>query len=154
MPTGPGGGPPPSIDRVIPARPRAGEFVRVYNRSLHGIGGGFNAVDGTECTSPPPGTAGPPPDLPRDPCSAESAAVVDINRRLARGNSVTIEMGGKVYDADVHAVTPTMLVFRMPVDCHAAASLTVARRNDPPSEPYVFCDPRGCAGKPAGAVRR
>ncbi len=65
---------------------------------------------------------------------------------------MTITVGGQAIDADVHAVTPTMLVFQMPVDCYAAGTLTVTRGNDAPSAPVTFCDPGGCAEQPAGAL--
>ena len=53
-PTGPGGGPAPAIARIVPARPRAGDFVRVYNGSLAGSGGTFNAIDAVACTASTP----------------------------------------------------------------------------------------------------
>jgi hypothetical protein len=55
-----------------------------------------------------------------------------------------------MFDADVHAVTPTMLIFQMPVDCFAAGTLTVTRGNDASSAAVPFCDPPGCADSPAG----
>jgi hypothetical protein len=145
-PTGPRGGPPPAIQRVVPARPRAGDFVRVYNGSLVSVGGTFNAIDGAACTG-----NGPTADVPDDPCSPENLQVVAQNNTLAVGNRVTISIGGEQLSPEVHAVTPTMLIFRMPVDCYAPARLVVQRGNDAASAPAVLCDPGVCADRPAGA---
>jgi hypothetical protein len=155
-PTGAGGGPPPAIVRIVPARPRSGDFVRVYNGSLDGNGGTFNAVDGVACTEPTPMTGDPdnpgePVGLPSDPCSPASPEIASQNRTVGRGNRVTITLGGGTFDADVHAVTPTMLVFQMPVDCFASGTLTVTRGNDAPSAAVTFCDPSGCGEQSPGA---
>src|SRR5262245_43763081 len=154
-PTGPGGGPAPAITRIVPARPRAGDFVRVYNGSLAGNGGTFNGIDGAACTastpqSGDPNNPGEPVGLPSDPCSPESPETVTQNHTVGRGNRVTLTLAGQTFDADVHAVTPTMLVFQMPVDCFAAGTLTATRGNDAPSAAVAFCDPPGCADSPAG----
>src|SRR5262249_30942833 len=69
-PTGPGGGPAPAIARIVPARPRAGDFVRVYNGSLEGRGGTFNAIDGVACTAPTPQFGDP--DHPGEPVGLPS----------------------------------------------------------------------------------
>ncbi len=145
-PSGPRGGPPPVIRRVVPARPRAGDFVRVYNGSLEGMGGTFNAIDGGACTD-----AGPTAGVPADPCSVESPAVVAQNRSFGAGNQVTVSIGGEELSADVHAVTPTMLIFRMPVDCYAPGTVVVRRGNDAASAPVTLCDPGVCADRPGGA---
>jgi hypothetical protein len=144
------GGPPPVVTRVVPARPRAGDFVRVYNGSLDSLGGTFNAVDGMACTDPGAAGDGQPAGLPADPCSPESPRVVEQNRAIGAGNTVTLSLGGETLDADVHAVTPTMLIFRMPVDCFAPGTLVVTRGNDAPSAPVTLCDPGACADRPAG----
>jgi hypothetical protein len=151
-PTGPGGGPAPAIARIVPARPRAGDFVRVYNGSLDGNGGTFNAIDAAACTASTPMNppAGAPVGLPSDPCSPESPETVTQNHTVGRGNRVTLTLAGQMFDADVHAVTPTMLIFQMPVDCFAAGTLTVTRGNDAPSAAVPFCDPTGCADSPKG----
>src|SRR5262249_29238074 len=156
-PTGPGGGPPPAIARVVPARPRAGDFVRVYNGSLNGNGGAFNAIDGAACTASTPSFGDPdrpgePVGLPGDPCSPASPEIVDQNHAIGRGNRVTVTLGGMAIDADVHAVTPTMLVFQMPIDCFAAGTIMVTRGNDAPSAPVTLCDPVGCTDQPAGTL--
>jgi hypothetical protein len=134
-PIGPRHGPDPMVSEISPARPRAGELVRVY-------GGTFNAIDGAACH---------PQGLPDDPCSAENSSVVSINASSAsQGNHVTVTIDGRAFDAPVHQVTPTMLVFEMPVDCYGPATLTVARGNDV-GRPVPFCDPDGCAGRPTGS---
>jgi hypothetical protein len=145
-PTGPRGGPPPVITRIVPTRPRAGDFVRVYNGSLEGVGGTFNAIDGAACTRP-----GGTTDLPIDRCSPENPRVAEQNRALGAGDRVTITLGGESFDADVHAVTPTMLIFRMPVDCFAPGTLVVTRGAEAVSPPAILCDPASCADRPAGA---
>ena len=141
-PVGIRGGPAPVITRIVPARPRAGEFVRLYNGSLDGVGGTFNAIEGVACSR-----AGDPP--PSDPCSPESPAIVEQNRTFRAGNTVTITIGGMRLDAEVHAVTPTMLLFRMPVDCFAPATVVASRGADA-SPPATLCDPGSCADRPAG----
>jgi hypothetical protein len=149
-PTGPGRGPVPVIARVVPARPHAGDFVRVYNGSLDGNGGTFNAIDGAACTDPGV-DQGRPVGLPGDACSPENPNVVAQNRSVGRANRVAITMGTFQTDAEVHAVTPSMLIFRMPVDCYAPASMVVTRGNDSSSAPFTLCDPGSCADQPAGA---
>jgi hypothetical protein len=144
-PTGPRGGPPPAILRIVPARPRAGDFVRVYNGSVDGLGGTFNAIDGAACTGLGAGV-----DVPSDRCSPANAEVAGQNHTAGAGNRVTITVGGVSFDADVHAVTPTMLVFRMPVDCFAPGSLVITRGAEAASAPAVLCDPGSCADRPAG----
>jgi hypothetical protein len=135
-PTGPRHGPNPVVTAISPARPAAGELVRVY-------GGQFNAIDGAACQ---------PPGVPADPCSVANAAVVSANAPdVARGNHVTVTIGGAAHAADVHQVTPTMLVFEMPVDCDAPGALTVARGSDV-GLPVQLCDPAGCAGRRVGAL--
>src|SRR5262245_39111098 len=150
-PTGPGGGPAPTLVRIEPARPKQGDFVRVYNGSLDGTGGTFNAIDGAACTDAALGPDGHPLGYPSDPCSPENPNIAFQNRTVGRGNTVTFAMGRLQVDAEVHAVTPTMLVFKMPVDCFASATLIVTRGNDGASAAASFCDPGGCADHPAGA---
>jgi hypothetical protein len=134
-PTGPRHGPAPSVTEISPARPRAGELVRVY-------GGNFNAIDGAACHEP---------GVPEDRCSIENLALADANAAdVSQGNHVTVTLDGTDYPAEVHQVTPAMLVFAMPVDCWAPATLTVARGNDVPA-PVAFCDPGGCADGTPGA---
>ena len=135
-PTGPRHGPNPVVTGITPPRPRAGELVRVY-------GGLFNAIDGAACH---------PAGLPADRCDARNPAIVTRNAAsVAQGNHVTVTMDGVAYAAEVHQVTPSMLVFAMPVDCQTPATLTVARGNDV-AMPVTLCDPPGCAERPPGAI--
>ncbi len=150
-PTGPRGGPAPVIARVSRSRPRKGELVRVYNGSLDGTGGTFNAIDGAACTATGLND-GLPAGIPDDICSADSPNVVSQNRVLTRGNRVLLDIGGETFDADIHGVTPTMLAFRMPVDCCASGTMTVARGQVVLSAPVPLCDAGGCADRPAGAL--
>lgn len=160
-PTGHRNGPAPQITRVANPRPRKGDAVYVYNGSLQGTGGPFNAVDGTlnqiDPSKPRRCSFGdltnaldPSAGMPDDPCSLDSEGVTVANAGV-RGNSVRIDMAGETFFAAVHAVTPTMLIFRMPVDCLAPATVTVARGNAT-SAPVAFCDPGGCAGRAAGSL--
>jgi hypothetical protein len=160
-PTGHHNGPAPQIARIENPRPRKGDAVYVYNGSLQGNGGPFNAIDGTLNQIDPSkprrcsfgdltNISDPSAGMPDDPCSLDSEGVAVANAGV-RGNSVRIDMAGETMFAPVHAVTPTMLIFRMPVDCVAPATLTVARGNAT-SVPVPFCDPGGCAGRPAGSL--
>lgn len=149
-PTGPRGGPPPEIARVSLSRPRKGDLVRVYNGALDGVGGTFNAIAGSACVATGLND-GLPAGVPDDICSADSPNVVAQNRVLTRGNRVLLNIGGEVHDADVQAVTPTMLAFRMPVDCWAAGTMTVERGQNA-SEPVPLCDAGGCADRPVDAL--
>jgi hypothetical protein len=139
-PGNPGAGQAPVLVRIEPARPRKGELVRVYNGVLDGTGGAFDAIAGAACT-----TSG----MPADACSAASPEVALQNAVDPRGNRVSLTIGGEAFTPSVHAVTPTMLAFEMPVDCWAPATLAVARGDDP-SAPVAFCDPGPCGGQPDG----
>ncbi len=150
-PTGPRGGPAPEVARVSLPRPRKGDLVRVYNGALDGIGGTFNAIAGASCVASGLND-GLPAGIPTDICSADNPNVVSQNRVLQRGNRVLLSIGGEQFDADVHGVTPTMLAFRMPVDCWAAGTITVARGQTAISQPVPFCDPGGCADRAADAL--
>jgi hypothetical protein len=132
-------------------RPRKGELVRVYNGALDDVGGTFNAVAGAACVARH-FSDGLPAGIPDDICSADSPNVVAQNRVIARGNRVLLDIGGETFDADIHAVTPTMLAFRMPVDCWAAGTITVARGQTAISQPVPFCDAGGCADRGANAL--
>jgi hypothetical protein len=134
-PGSPRHGPAPVLAGVSPGRPRAGDLVRVY-------GDGFDAIDGSACA---------PPGLPADACSAESATSVAQNAASPDGTRVTVSIGSPAvaFDAEVHAVTPTMVLFKMPIDCFAAASLVV-RRGGVASESIALCDAGGCVGRDVG----
>src|SRR5262249_61685959 len=117
-------------------------------------------IDAVACTASTPPTGDPnnpgaPVGLPSDPCSPESPETATQNHTVNRGNRVAIALGGHGFDVDVHAVTPTMLIFQMPtrppIDCFAAGTLTMTRGNDAPSAAVPFCDPGGRADSPAGA---
>lgn len=160
-PTGHRNGPAPRIARVSNPRPAKGEPVFVYNGSLESNGGPFNAIDGTLNTIDPTkprrcsfgdlsNVSDPSAGMPDDPCSLDSEGVGVANAGV-RGNSVRIDMAGQTWFATVQAVTPTMLVFRMPVDCLAPATLTVAR-GAATSPAVAFCDPGGCTGRAAGSL--
>ena len=102
----------PVVERVAPARGRAGELVRIF-------GAGFDAVAGY-------GEGG-----------CEGAAVAN-GCAPVRGNCVTID--GE--PAEVVAVTPTMVVARWPFTClePVALRISVARVDRPAtSAPVVVC---------------
>ncbi len=129
----------PTLTAVSPARPAAGKLVRVF-------GTGFNAVDGTACGR----------DLaPPSPCSDENGAVEQQNRQTG-ANRVRILTGTGTILATLypHAVTPTMVAFRMPFDCFAPLLLEVSKRAPDGTRPaarIAVCDRAGCDGQPAGA---
>src|SRR5207302_1245379 len=67
---------------------------------------------------------------------------------------ITTLDGGPVATVYPQAVTPTMLVFRMPVDCFAPLVLQVSKRAQDGSRSAAtipLCDPDGCVRRPAGA---
>ncbi len=133
-PLEPGAAPAPTLDAVSPGRPVAGDLVRVY-------GGPFDAVHGSACF---------PAGLPADACSAENPAIVALAANAADGPRVTVRVGSAPpIAAEVHAVSPTMVVFRMPVDCVAPSTVVVAR-GGVSSAPLALCDPGGCVGRAPG----
>ncbi len=137
-PPGPRYGAPVALT-VSPARPRAGDLVRVF-------GSGFNAVDGAACAQA---------TTPVAACSSGNPRVAQANRASRYGNRVLLTMAGQTFPVDLDAVTPTMLAFRMPFDCFAPAGAQVSRRNVDGivqrSNTIAFCDPGGCLDRPAGA---
>jgi hypothetical protein len=121
----------PVVTRVSPARPRAGELVRVFGR-------GFNAVDGNACSRA---------TVPVAACSAENPKVAQRNRSRY-GNLVRVAIAGQATAVDVVAATPTMLAFHMPFDCFAPAELVVSRRDAADvrrTSAIAFCDVGGCS---------
>jgi Right handed beta helix region/Dictyostelium (slime mold) repeat len=129
---------PPVLAGISPARPRAGELVRVF-------GDGFNAVEGSACAGE---------IAPADPCSGDNPAVQQANQAMNANRIRLVGPGGSVL-ATLYpdAVTPTMLAFRMPFDCFAPLVLQVSKRS--PSGGRLttrttICDPHGCAGLPTG----
>ncbi|HLK12443.1 MAG TPA: right-handed parallel beta-helix repeat-containing protein [Candidatus Binatia bacterium] len=129
----------PTLESVVPARPRAGDLVRVY-------GSGFDAIDGVAC-------ADESQTAPATPCTGEDDKIAARNAAASpSGNHVTVTLGGQPFPADVWAVTPTMLAFRMPVDCFATGTLAVARADDAGvvrTATIALCRPQSCAGEPA-----
>src|SRR5207245_2736412 len=92
---------------------------------------------------------------PATPCSAENPEVETANRQTnANRLRLTTLDGGPVATVYPQAVTPTMLVFRMPVDCFAPLVLQVSKRAQDGSRSAAtipLCDPDGCVRRPAGA---
>jgi hypothetical protein len=128
----------PVLARVAPARPRAGELVRVF-------GDNFNAVEGTACAGE---------TAPVDPCSGDNPAVQQQNQ-AANANRIRIQTadGTLLQTLYPDAVTPTMLAFRMPFDCFAPLTLQISKRSPDDSRSsasIILCAPDGCAGQPAG----
>jgi hypothetical protein len=148
-------GPNPIVVDVQPRRPRKGDMVRVYNGVLSGNGGPFNVIDGIACrTGGIDGPTGLPLGLPADRCDARSFEVATANHSSPRGNKVQLTVGADSFGADavhVYAVTPSMLVFEMPVDCHSPGTLKVFRGTDE-AAPFAICDVGGCTGREAGAL--
>jgi hypothetical protein len=126
----------PVLTSVVPARPRAGDLVRVY-------GAGFDAIHGVACAQA--GQTGP-----TSTCTGENPKVAAANATSPFGNRVTVTLGGQPFAADVWAVTPTMLAFRMPVDCFAVGTVTVARQDATGAvrtASIALCQPQSCAGE-------
>jgi hypothetical protein len=130
-------------------------MVRVYNGVLSGAGGPFNAIDGMACrTGGIDGPTGLPLGLPADRCDVRSTEVATANHVSPRGMKVELTVGDDKFATtaiDVHAVTPSMLVFQMPVDCHSAGTLTVFRGADDDAS-FPICDVEGCVGRDEGAL--
>ena len=129
----------PVLLHVTPRRPAKGDLVRVF-------GVGFNAVDGIACAGA---------TVPTAACSGAHPALADRNRSDAHGNRLSLRSGSETISVDVDAVTPTMLVFRMPVDCHGAMAVTVARLDADDvlrTDTIALCDPSGCDGEPASTL--
>ena len=141
----------PAIDRVVPGRPAKGDIVRVY-------GDNFDAIEGNptrdQCTANVSACA-PNDTCPTGPCvngscpcSIEDPAVQARNQ-ATNANRVFLKSGNTVVgDVYPDAVTPTMLAFRMPIDCFAPLVLEVEKRGV--VETTLVCDRRGCLEKIAG----
>src|SRR5262249_43501708 len=146
--------------RVTPARPQAGDIVRVY-------GLGFDAIDGNpldpKCAGlfpcSPDGTCPTGPCVNGTcPCSMQNPAVQQRNRqtvanriRIKRQDGVPVTGGAGIQYFYPDAVTPTMLAFRMPFDSFAPLTLEVVK-HDPSGNPVAanipLCDPKGCRNPP------
>jgi len=102
------------------------------------FGSGFNAIDGADCAQT---------TAPLAPCSAENPRVASRNRSERNGNRLRLMIAGQILPIDIDAVTPTMLAFRMPIDCFAPATLEASKRNTNDVRvigTIPFCDRRGC----------
>jgi hypothetical protein len=126
----------PSLTGLSPARPRARDVVRVYGR-------GFDAIEGNALSL----SCQQPPDRDADFCDPADPKLAQINRS-ASGNRLRLVMGLQSWSLDLAAVTPSMLAFRMPVDCFAPARIELRRGTQTVSLPA--CDPDGCGGQPPG----
>ena len=98
------------IEAVDPSSGAAGDLVRVYGR-------GFDAIEGQ----------------PRD----GSCATIALNNRCLpnRGNCVRV---GQV-DAEVIAITPTMLIVKLPTTCVSPTTLSVRARHGQKRLQTRFC---------------
>ena len=129
----------PSPRALSLGRPRAGDLVRVF-------GSGFNAIDGIDCAQT---------TTPVAACSAENPRVAQQNRSDRNGNRLHLFIAGQTVPIDIDAVTPTMLAFRMPVDCFAPATLVASKRNADDvlvTDTIGVCDARGCLNQPDGTA--
>jgi len=118
---------PPQIDAVWPHRPARGDLVRIW-------GTGFDVLD-----SPgPPGCATASP--PADACDPGNGTTTGLN-------TVWLHLSGMTISAEIVAVTPTMLAFRMPVDCFDADGGLIVARGLASSEEWPLCGiPPDCLG--------
>ncbi len=130
----------PGLTSVTPLRPRAGQIVRVYGR-------GFDAIRGNELTDACEDS--PPRDA--DFCDPSETELARLNRSSG-GNRLRLVIGAQSLGLDLVAVTPTMLAFRMPVDCFAPASIELHPASPGPVLRIAACDPEGCEGQPAGIL--
>lgn len=105
---------PPVITSVRPAKALAGGRLRIF-------GSGFNTIDGYFADAACPDIAG------RNHCTP------------LRGNCVRIND----VPAGIEAVTPTMLVVRMPFACVAPQLLTVQTQGGGTSPPFTVCTNAG-----------
>ena len=136
-----------TLTDVSPARPRAGDIVRVY-------GAGFDAINGTALST----ACHLPPRRDADFCDPSDPELAEKNRGSS-GNRLRLVRwlpggGSQTTNLDLVAVTPTMLAFRMPHDCFGPARLrlTVGSPGATVELPRPFCDPDGCEGQPAGVA--
>jgi len=105
---------PPIVTAVRPAKGTAGDLVRIF-------GSGFNAIDGYFA-------------------EAACADVTGRNRCAPlRGNCVRINN----VPALIEAVTPTMLVIRLPFTCVEPKALSVQTQEGGTSPPFTVCTNAG-----------
>ncbi len=150
------------VSHVAPARPAAGQIVRVYGDDFNAIEG--NPIDAGDampnCSEivacAPDGSCPTGPCVDGVcPCSIENPLVQQRNMQTG-ANRLRIKTKAGAVLATIYpdAVTPTMLAFRMPFDCFAPLTLEVAKRDPSGNRIYAttpLCDPSGCADLPAGA---
>ena len=154
----------PLLSRISPARPQAGDVVRIFGENFNAIEG--NPAGGTgacaelrRCSTDEPCPTGPCVNG-TCACSIENPAVQAANQqtnanriRIKDGDGTVLSDAMGRHDFWPDAVTPTMLAFRMPFDCFAPLLLEVAKR-DPSgnrvSATIPLCDPQGCADAPEG----
>src|SRR5262249_20077406 len=146
----------PVVLGVTPARPQAGDVVRVF-------GDNFNAIEGnpvrSDCDLVDLPACSSDTDCPTGPCVKEQCScaiespVVQQRNKEKNGNSITIRSasGAELLTLYPDAVTPTMLAFHMPFDCFAPLTLEVAKRDGPTgaaARAVTLCDPVGCGDQP------
>jgi hypothetical protein len=125
---------PPRIDAVWPSRPSRGDLVRVW-------GAGFDALAATRTA----GCATTTP--PADACDPSNSTIDGA------ANTVSLRLADTSIPADVVAVTPTMLAFRMPADCFAADAELVVARGGVASAAWPICEaPPDCLGAADGEL--
>jgi hypothetical protein len=105
---------PPAVSAVRPAKGMAGDLIRIF-------GSGFNAIDGYAAGTACADVAG------RNRCAPQ------------RGNCVRINN----VPASIEAVTPTMLVARLPFTCVEPQALTVQTQGGGISAPFTVCTNAG-----------
>jgi hypothetical protein len=120
---------PPRIDALWPHRPARGDLVRIW-------GTGFDVFDS-------PGAPGCAiADPPADVCDPS-------NDTTTGTNTVWLQLSGMTMPAAIVAVTPTMLAFRMPVDCFDADGGLIVTRGTASSDAWPLCGiPPDCLGAP------
>ena len=156
----------PVLSRVSPARPQAGDIVRIFGDDFNAIEGSplfvdrvLNCADLPVCADDGSCPTGPCVNG-SCPCSIANPAVQLANKQT-NANRIRIKAADGTLLADAtgehdfwpDAVTPTMLAFRMPFDCFAPLVLEVAKRDPSGSRiaaTIPLCDPKGCMDEPAG----
>jgi hypothetical protein len=144
----------PVIYRVVPTRPQAGEIVRIYGDNFDAINGNPTrlvcpSIALPQCSPEQPCSTGPCVDG-LCPCAIDNPAVQARNT-TSEDRILLIALDGTgipLAEIAPDAVTPTMLVFRMPpFDCFEGLALQVL--NTRGAHASVFCDPSGCQDQPA-----
>ncbi len=148
----------PMVYQVAPTRPHAGEVVRIY-------GDDFDAINGNPTRDVCPSMA-LPPCSPEGTCSAgpcvDGTCPCAIDNDAVQARNTATQQAPKppnririrandtqsslLADLAPDAVTPTMLVFRIPFDCFAPMTLEVLKYGV--VERTFLCDPTGCQDQP------